>query len=182
MRSSVSIKPSYLIIPILVILVAVAGSQFTATGLQMEWYTTLIKPELQPPAWLFGPVWTLLYILIASSAVIFWNKAEHGKKFTTVTLLFLANGFLNAYWTYLFFVKNILTTSLTEIILLNLTTLALILFIWPHQITRRFLYFFHRKVTEKNPRQLKIASLLLLPYLLWGLFATYLNYMIWLLN
>lgn len=155
------IKTHRVLIPALVLVTAVAGSAFTAMGVS-DWYPSLNQPELSPPNWVFGPVWTVIYILSAISAIIFWDQFG---KFKTrrlwIKLLFGLNLLLNLFWSYLFFVEHQVKFALVELSILNLTTLALIILLWP--ISRP-------------------ASALLIPYFLWVCFAGYLNYMFMVLN
>lgn len=175
-------KPNYLFIPIITLLVAFTGSQFTRLGLESGWYASLILPSFQPPAAVFGPVWTLLYALAAMSAIIIWNTSERSEKFTQVIVLFLINAALNVEWTLLFFAQHAIGAALIELVFLNVSTALLISLVWPHKVSHKFLWIFHREVTEQNSGVLKSASLLLVPYLLWTLFALVLNWRMWVLN
>lgn len=120
------------------------------------WYSTLSKPLLNPPSWLFGPVWTVLYVLMGSAAYLVWQQS--GNKKLSVYWIQLA---VNAGWSPLFFgLKDPLLAlaDITVLLILIILTLAI---------------FF---------RINKLAGVLLVPYLLWVGFATYLNIMIVLLN
>jgi len=153
-------KASYVVIPLLTILVAIIGGWFTSAGLE-SWYDLLIQPDIAPPNYVFGPVWTSIYILATISVIIVWEKAKLSWRYETIIGLFIANALLNILWSFLFFYLHLLGWALLEMIVLNLTTLALIILIWP--ISR-------------------VASLLLTPYLVWVSFATYLAYLIMVLN
>lgn len=149
-------KPSYLIIPLVTILVAALGGLFTQSG--MEWYKTeLIKPALTPPDWAFSVAWTAIFIATAASAIIVWNKSKRDQRFWVIISLFFLNAFLNVYWCFLFFFLQTICCVFLEIIFLELTTVALFILIW--KISR-------------------LASFLLIPYILWVGFATYLTYVI----
>lgn len=138
-------------------LVAVAGGLLTRLG---EWYFSLRKPSWQPPDWLFGPAWTVIFLLIAISSVMAWNAAAAADRPALLALL-IANGILNIAWSGLFFTLRRPDWALYEVVLLWLSILALVVWIWPLSQT---------------------ASLLLLPYLAWVSFASMLNLAIVRLN
>ncbi len=136
------------------------GGVLTATAIT-EWYNFLIKPSFSPPNWIFGPVWTLLYTLMAISVSIVWRKGLSNKENRAAFIYFMVQLFLNGIWSILFFgLKNPLL-ALIDIIILLLMIVVVI-------------YKFHRIN--------KIAAYLLIPYLLWVSFASVLNYSIWQLN
>lgn len=154
-------KVHRVVIPVLVLIAAVAGSALTSMGLE-EWYPSLVKPELSPPDWIFGPVWTTIYILGTLAAIMVWEHHDPFKmRSWAISGLFRLNLLFNVFWSYLFFVAHQVLLAFVEMILLNMTTLMLILLIWP--LSRR-------------------AAVLLLPYFVWVSFATYLTYEILVLN
>lgn len=124
---------------------------------QGEWYTSLKKPSWQPPKWLFGPVWTTLYILMG---VAFWRVWRAGAP-TVPMVLFAVQLALNIAWSFLFFKKHDLTLALADI-------LALLAAIIATAVT-----FYD---TDRT------AGLLLLPYLAWVTFATGLTARLYSLN
>lgn len=126
-----------------------------------DWFPTLEKPFFNPPAWVFAPVWTLLYILMGISAGLIWSQPIDSQIKKKALTLFLTQLALNATWSILFFgLKNPLL-ALIEIVLL-------------------WLFIFE---TYKAFGQIhKTASFLLLPYLAWVSFASVLNAAIWWLN
>lgn len=152
-------KSNHVIIPLITLATMISGSYFTAKG--MVWYHTLNLPSFTPPSWVFSVVWTILYIMIAYSALYFWNASKNSWRFIAIAFLFLFNAILNVTWCYLFFYKHMIGISLIEIIGLNLTTIALI----------GMLY-----------RDTLISALLLIPYALWGIFATILTFTLWMTN
>jgi len=152
-------KLNYFVIPLFVLLVSASGSSITQKG--MDWYRTLVLPSLAPPGYVIGIVWTIIFILTAISAILFWNQKPQPKHFTTIWLLFFVNGLLNVYWSALFFGQHMIFESIIEMILLNLVNLCLILLLY------------------KDCRK---SAMLLLPYLLWVGFATYLTFNIFQLN
>lgn len=153
------IKTNYFLIPLLVLLVSATGNLITDRG--MVWYDTINLPSFTPPGYVIGLVWTVIFILSTISALMFYNKKERTPRFILISLLFLNNALLNVFWSVLFFKLNLVGLAVIEMIVLNLTNLALIILLWPR----------HR-----------IAAYLLFPYFLWVSFATYLAYTIWTLN
>ncbi|QQG46550.1 MAG: tryptophan-rich sensory protein [Candidatus Niyogibacteria bacterium] len=152
-------------------LAGVIGSFFTVSSIP-NWYAGLVKPALNPPAWVFGPAWTMLYALMGISLFLIWkinpSEARVGERRRAVTLFFIQL-FLNAIWSIIFFglhgstwlTINNLGWALVDIILLWLAI------VW----TMVVFYKISRP-----------AAYLLVPYLLWVSFAMYLNYAIWALN
>lgn len=126
------------------------------------WYVTLKKPIFNPPNWVFAPVWTLLYIMMGIAAGRVWNKVDSDQQNAKKGMyFFIAQLALNALWTYLFFGMHNLFLSLIEIVLLWL------------MIYETIIQF--KKVD-------KIASKLLIPYLVWVSYATILTGSVWYLN
>jgi tryptophan-rich sensory protein len=125
------------------------------------WYAGLNKPFFTPPNWLFGPVWTLLYILMGWSAGWIWSYGSHHKWVKTALYHFAAQLILNGLWSLVFFgYKNILGGIL---IILTLIILVILTIKW-------------FKIINKK------ASYLLYPYVGWLLYATALNIGVYLLN
>ena len=139
-----------LIAALLALLVAVLGG--LATRLD-AWYYSLKKPAWQPPDWLFGPVWTLIFACAATAGVIAWQAADEGQRWR-VGALFAVNGTLNVLWSVLFFLLKRPDWALLEVVALWLSVLAPMLAFLPFA---------------------PLASLLLLPYLLWVGFASLIN-------
>jgi benzodiazapine receptor len=133
------------------IFIGVLGGTLTDTGL---WYQSLLKPSWQPPDWLFGPAWTLIFALATVSAVYAWRNARDRTQREWVFGLFALNGFLNVLWSTLFFALKRPDWALIEVGFLWLSIL------WPIIVFWRFA---------------RPASLYLLPYLLWVSFAAFLN-------
>lgn len=122
-----------------------------------EWYATLAKPSWNPPAWIFGPVWTTLYLMMAVAAWLVW-KRDGWRKAIWFYFVQLA---LNAAWTPVFFAMHEIGWALVEIILLWFAILITL---------RAFL-------PVSKP-----AAVLLLPYLAWVSFAAFLNFTLWRMN
>jgi len=123
-------------------------------------YGELIKPEWAPPAWLFGPVWTLLFSLMAISAWLVWREEGFAKNRGALTL-FIVQLIPNVLWSWLFFAWKKGALSLIDNLLLSVLIIATIVSFW---------------------RINKIAGALLVPYFLWVCFAILLNYSVWQLN
>ena len=131
----------------------------TAAGIK-SWYLNLIKPSFNPPNYLFGPVWTFLYLLMGISLFLIW-RAEPGKERTNSLVIFTIQISLNFLWSFLFFKFNLLGIAFIEIILIWLSIVCMILIF--------------RRVNQT-------AAYLQIPYLLWVSFASVLNGYIWFLN
>jgi len=145
-----------LILSILICLSAgFIGSLFTSPAVP-TWYAGLNKPAYNPPDWIFGPVWTALYILMGVAFYLFWKKKA--RKAITIFFIQLA---LNTLWSILFFGLRSPFLALMDILLLWAFILATIL------TGRKFS---------------KAASYLLVPYLLWVSYAFVLNASIWSIN
>ena len=126
------------------------------------WYTTIQKPSFNPPGWIFGPVWILLYLLMGMSLYLVWQKRAHEKKkIETAVKVFLFQLILNAIWSPLFFSFHSIGGALIDIIALWMSIIATI--------------FLFAKINQK-------AAWLLAPYILWVTFALILNTSIWILN
>lgn len=137
-----------------------AGAQVSPGNGSSVWYEQLNKPDWNPPGWVFGPVWTTLYILMAVAAWRIW-KLLGFKKGATELSVFVFQLVLNGLWSFLFFGLQNPGLAFLEIIIL----LAAI-------IATAYLFF------QKD----RLAGWLMVPYILWVSFATVLNGTIWLMN
>jgi tryptophan-rich sensory protein len=124
------------------------------------WYATIAKPTWNPPNWIFGPVWTTLYVLIGVSAWRVWRTGAFGRDRATLAL-FLVQWAFNFAWSGFFFGMRSPGLALAEIACLWVMIVALIARFWRHD---------------------RAAAVLLVPYLLWVSFATALNAALWRLN
>lgn len=140
------------------LVVAWLGTAATDLG---PWYQELRKPPWQPPDWLFGPAWTLIYALTALAGAMAWQAARTGRERRRILGLFGLNAGLNVLWSWLYFTWQRPGWALAEAVLLWLSIVLLI-----------------KGIAPLSGR----ASWLLLPYLLWVSFATALNLAIVLLN
>ena len=149
------------LVAFLVLCLAVSGigAAVTATSVG-TWYQALHKPTFNPPDWLFAPVWTTLYILMAIAGWRVWRQAgfETGRKALTVFVVQLA---LNLAWSFIFFGQQRIGLALIEIAILLLVIIATTVLFW---------------------RIDRWAGVLFLPYVLWVAFATVLNASLWWLN
>lgn len=134
---------------------ALVGARFTPG----EWYLELAKPAWTPPGWLFGPVWTVLYVTIGVAAWLIWR--HHGFRPKAAWWAWGTQLVLNAAWSWIFFGLRAPGWALVEILALGGTILVTIAMFW---------------------RLRPAAGALLLPYLAWVAFATALNAAIWALN
>jgi tryptophan-rich sensory protein len=135
---------------------AAFGAQF-APG---EWYAGLEKPPWNPPNWLFGPVWTMLYLLMAVSGWLVWKTAGW-RGGATALGCFAVQLLLNAAWSWIFFGLHRPGLAFGEIVVLWCAIAATIVLFW---------------------RVRPLSGALLLPYLLWVSFAAILNLRLWQLN
>ena len=126
-----------------------------------DWYPTLAKPAWNPPAWVFGPVWTALYVMMAVAAWLVWRRGPDAPAVRAALVLFFVQLALNGLWSPLFFGLRAPGLAALDIAalwaMIALTTTA----------------FF---------RQSRAAGLLMLPYLAWASFAAVLNFTIWRMN
>jgi len=152
-------KISFLIIPLVAAIVALSGSFATSRG--MDWYDQINLPEWTPSGDIIGIAWTLIFIMAAYSAILFWNKGYRNRKFRITIALFLLNGALNALWSFLFFGLHFVGAAILEMIALEISTVCLLVLVRPTS---------------------RLASILLYPYAIWVAFAAYLAYSILMLN
>ncbi|MCX6735199.1 MAG: tryptophan-rich sensory protein [Candidatus Peregrinibacteria bacterium] len=136
------------------------GTFFTIAAIS-TWYVTLTKPALNPPNWIFGPVWTTLYALMGIAAFLIWKKGIEKKEVKSALGIFGLQLILNMIWTPIFFgLKN------------TGAAYAIIVAMWFAIICTMIKFY---KIN-------RTATYLLIPYILWVSFAAYLNLSIWLLN
>jgi tryptophan-rich sensory protein len=127
------------------------GGLMTPRG---DWYEKLVKPWWQPPAWAFGPGWTIILGLAAWAAVIAWEVADAGQR-TDILILYAVNGVFHLLWSPLFFRLQRPDWALIGVPFLWASVLAMIIGLWPID---------------------PFAALLIVPYLMWVTFAATLNW------
>lgn len=138
---------------------ALVGSVFTISSIP-TWYASLNKPSFNPPNWLFGPVWTLLYTLMAVALYLVWKQGLNERTKPAIIIFLIQLG-LNVLWSYLFFSLKAPAVAFSEILILWLAILATII-----------------KFYSLN----RTAGLILIPYLAWVSFASVLNFFVAKLN
>ena len=154
-------------------LAGIIGSVFTMSSIA-GWYAGLVKPALNPPAWVFGPVWTTLYALMGIATWLVWKQWDQGNPSTKLKVkialaIFGLQLFLNAIWSIIFFGSTSLTINGLNNIGIAFIDIAAL---WLAIVWTMVVFY---KIS-------KPACYLLVPYLLWVSFASYLNYSIWMLN
>ncbi len=155
------INTSQLVPSLIFPLVVGLTSGYLAMDGMAGFYENLVKPPLNPPGWIFGPVWTLLYITIGLSLYLFWSARGKASAKQKGYLFFILQLVCNFLWSLIFFNLHAILWGLVDIILMLILTITTI-------------YYFNK--ISRN------SALLLLPYLVWISFATYLNAAILFLN
>lgn len=133
---------------------------FTVTGVE-SWFQTINKPTWNPPNWIFGPVWTTLYIMMGVALFLVWKAERSDILKKTAIILFSTQLVLNFFWSFIFFNQHQMGWALVEIIALWIFILLTI--------------FAFANVS-------KLAAWLLVPYISWVSFAAILNYTLWKMN
>lgn len=140
--------------------VGIVAGLFTATGID-SWYEAIKKPEWQPPSYVFGPVWTVLYIMMGIAFYLIWTTPA-GKKLKRIAItLWCIQLIFNFFWSFIFFKQHQIDWALGEILVL-----------W-FFILLTTIYFF---------RISRAAGWLMIPYILWVSFASVLTWSIYQLN
>ena len=143
------------------LLVFVAGAIGAAASVQAAtFYATLAQPSWAPPAAVFGPVWSVLYVLMGIAAWLVWRRGGWAAQRRALTV-FVAQLALNALWSWLFFGWHLGAAAMLDIVVLWVLIVVTVAMFW---------------------RARPLAGLLLLPYLAWVTFASALNYAVWQLN
>lgn len=125
-----------------------------------SFYEQLSQPAWAPPAWLFGPVWSTLYAMMAIAAWLVWREGRFSANRMALSF-FLGQLLVNSLWSWLFFAWHLGGLAFADILFLWLLIVATIIYFW---------------------RVSALAGALLIPYLLWVSFAAVLNYSVWQLN
>ncbi len=140
-------------------LAALVGNLFTVPNIS-TWYASLNKPSFSPPNWLFGPAWTILYVLMAVAAFLVWKKGEEPKIKSSLCFYF-AQLLLNTAWSIAFFGLQNPFLGFVVIVILWLLILITLVKFWKIE---------------------RLAGILFIPYILWVSFAAILNFAVWQLN
>lgn len=138
----------------------IIGAFFTTRSVR-TWYVDLAKPWFNPPGWVFGPAWTILYALMGVALYLVWKEDGEIKDKTPALVLFFVQLLLNAAWSFIFFGARSPFLAFIEITILWLSIVVTLFLFWRISTT---------------------AGYLLVPYLLWVTFAAILNYSIWKMN
>jgi tryptophan-rich sensory protein len=154
-------KALYIVIAVTICLLIGFLAGFATQSSVGTWYATLNKPSFNPPNWIFGPVWTLLYILMGIAAGLVWAKGFYHIWVKTALYYFGFQLLFNALWSIVFF--GFQEPFWALLVILVLLILILLTIKWFKIVSRP-------------------AAYLLIPYLLWVSFAMVLNYKIWELN
>lgn len=152
-----SLGVKILICAILCLTAGIASGLGTA-GEIASWYVNINKPSWNPPNWLFGPVWTILYIMMGVAVALVWHAGKNNKK---AIILFTVQFALNLCWSFIFFGLHQIGIAFIEIIIM-----------WGFIVATIFAF---SKINTK-------AAWLLVPYVSWVTFASILNGIIWFLN
>ena len=145
---------------ILCLIAGLIGSVFTTPHIP-GWYAGLAKPSFTPPSWLFGPVWTALYILMGISLFLVWRAGIGERRVQVALVVFIVQLVCNGLWSFAFFGRQSPLAGLVVIIVLWILIVITII---------------------ASATVSKAAALLLIPYVLWVSFASILNASIWRLN
>ena len=140
--------------------VGFTSSFFTITGVG-SWYQTIQLPSWNPPDWIFGPVWTTLYMMMGIAFYLIWKANTTRNQKNYAILMFVLQLIFNFFWSFIFFNQHEPGWAFTEIVALWILILVTI--------------FTFAKINN-------IAAWLLVPYISWVSFAAILNYTIWKLN
>ncbi len=138
------------------LLLGIMSGVFSGSGDSL-WYRNLVKPSFNPPSWVFGPTWTILYIMLGVALGILW---EHRKKYPLLLILFALQFALNIVWSPLFFLFHRIDLALYDLALLWIIVT---------------IFLFHARV-------LRSVFLLFIPYACWISFALILNFNVYILN
>jgi tryptophan-rich sensory protein len=141
-------------------IIGISSVFFTITNVG-RWYQQIKRPEWNPPNWIFGPVWTILYIMMGVALYLIWKSNVAKEKKRTAIILWSVQLLFNFFWSFIFFNQHQIGLALVEIICLWVLLLLNI--------------FSFAKIN-------KTAAWLLVPYISWVSFAAILNYAIWELN
>lgn len=145
----------------LALCVATSGIGALASVNARSFYAELVQPAWAPPGWVFGPVWSALFLAMAVSAWLIWRIPAESKARSVALGLFVIQLVANALWSWLFFAWHLGGVAFAEVLLLWLLIACTLVAFW---------------------RLKAVAGLLLLPYLAWVTFASVLNYTLWQLN
>jgi len=142
------------------LLVSFAAAWIGSRYMPGAWYASLAKPAWTPPNALFGPVWTVLYVCMGVAAWLVWKRSGFGGAGAALAL-FVVQLVLNALWSYVFFGLHRISAAFLDIVVLWAVILVVTVLFW---------------------RKVRMAGVLMLPYLIWVGFASCLNFALWQMN
>lgn len=145
---------------LLTLTIGMIGGRATAAGIP-DWYDKLNRPSLTPPDSVFGPVWTVLYLMMAVAIWLVWLRQGDSKAGRTAASLYMLQLFLNGLWSVVFFGSQSPAGGMLVILLLWFAILWTLVVFWKQRL---------------------VSGVLLIPYLAWVSFAAVLNYQVWVLN
>ena len=144
---------AFILCLLIVFVAGFIGSLFTSNAVDSDWYK-INRPSFTPPNYVFAPIWTILYILVAISLYLLWTNSKNKKQKRNILIIFGINLVLNASWSILFFGLKMPALAFVDIILMLFTIVLMV--------------YYSDKIN-------KTASYLLLPYFFWVCFASVLN-------
>lgn len=156
---TITLKINYILFSIITIALTTVNRFYVNTGL--KWYYTLTLPSYTPPSWFIVSMWTTIYVLTTVTIIIVWNSFERNKVFYVIIGLFIFNACLNVLWSYLFFYHQTIGFALIDAFALVTSLLTLVVTIGQRSL---------------------LTAALLIPYLGWTFFATWLNLIIFFIN
>ena len=159
MDTIIKLRLNYLLIPLFVIITASAASYFADTG--REWYNTIQLPDWTPSDSIMVAVRTIIFVFLAVSILLIWNRNFSDRKFKLIIWQFILSSVLVVSWNIIFFTYQQIGISFFNALILFANILFLLILIWP--ICR-------------------IAAYLLIPYSIWVIFAAFLTLNVWIIN
>jgi tryptophan-rich sensory protein len=150
-----------LLVAVIIPQVVAALSAWSTFGAVRDWYPSLVRPVIAPPSWVFGPVWTLLYLMMGIASWLVWERRDRDPRAGLALGLYAAQLVVNGVWSPVFFTLHALGWAVVVIVILWVLIAATLRAFW--QVARP-------------------AGAMLVPYLLWVTFATALNVEFWRLN
>ena len=159
-RSKVSLASGLFVSIVICFLAASIGGLATSSSVGSDWFIELTKPSWNPPNWIFGPVWSVLYLMMAVAAWLVWKQSGFTESKIALAW-FVFHLLLNIFWSVVFFGLQQTGWAALEILILWISIAISIVLFYRHS---------------------KLAAVLLVPYFLWVTFAAVLNITIWSLN
>ena len=152
-------KNKYLSLAVIILITFIAPmiGSYATTNFKEPWYAEIILPSFNPPSWIFAPVWSMLYLLMAIAIWKIWKNSFD----TRILKIYFIHLFFNSTWSIVFFGFHLISLALVNLIII----LSFIIFLMKEYLIRD-----------------KISFYLMIPYLAWSSYALILNSSIFLLN